>query len=70
MHIFESKSKVDRRMLRLFKVKEKLQTNLSNNPDYANQGPVNKKAAIFPAVDGFNPNERAQVGGSSPRQLY
>ena len=45
-------------MLRLFKVREKLQTNFSN-PDDANKGPVSKKVAIFPALDGFNPNERA-----------
>ena len=58
--ILESKDKVDRRMLKLFKVKEKLQT-FSSNLVEANDRPVTKKAAKFPVVKGFNPNESAQV---------
>ena len=47
-------------MLKLFKVKEKLQSIVSN-PVEENKRPVNKKAAKFPAVNGFNLNESAQV---------
>ena len=68
-HIFESKDKVDRRMLKIFKVREKLQTTFPNSLD-SKKRPVNKKVVKFPAVDDFNPNKSAQVVDTAPRLAH